>query len=69
MIQDLRGTAFVRRGTPDGWVEIDSTSVDTPGPLDPPVDPYAMEPGASARREAADTQWTGRRAGLSPYPW
>ncbi len=44
-IQDLRGTAFVRRGTPGGWIEIDSTSVDTPGPLNPPVDPYATEPG------------------------
>jgi uncharacterized radical SAM protein YgiQ len=44
-IQDLRGTAFVRRGTPAGWIEIDSTSVDTPGLLNPPVDPYATEMG------------------------
>jgi uncharacterized radical SAM protein YgiQ len=42
-ITDLRGTAFVRRGTPDGWIEIDSTHLDTPGPLNPPVDPYASE--------------------------
>jgi len=40
-ITDLRGTAFVRRGTPEGWTEIDSTTVDEPGPLNPPVDPYA----------------------------
>ena len=33
-ITDLRGTAFVRKATPEGWVEIDSTTVDTPGPLD-----------------------------------
>ena len=26
-----------------GWIEIDSTASDTPGPLNPPVDPYAME--------------------------
>jgi uncharacterized radical SAM protein YgiQ len=44
-IQDLRGTAFVRRGTPDGWIEIDSTTVDTPGRINPPIDPYAMETG------------------------
>jgi uncharacterized radical SAM protein YgiQ len=43
-ITDLRGTAFVRKSTPDGWVEIDSTTIDEPGPLAPPVDPYAMEP-------------------------
>jgi uncharacterized radical SAM protein YgiQ len=43
-ITDLRGTAFARRATPEGWIEIDSTHLDAPGPLNPPVDPYAMEP-------------------------
>jgi uncharacterized radical SAM protein YgiQ len=42
-ITDLRGTAFVSRGLPADWVEIDSTELDTPGPLAPPVDPYASE--------------------------
>ncbi|MFZ1099522.1 MAG: YgiQ family radical SAM protein, partial [Steroidobacteraceae bacterium] len=41
-ITDLRGTAFVRRGSPENWIEIDSTHLDMPGPLNPPVDPYAM---------------------------
>src|SRR5512134_3018152 len=27
-ITDLRGTAFVRKAVPDGWIEIDSTSID-----------------------------------------
>ncbi|HVN42618.1 MAG TPA: YgiQ family radical SAM protein [Steroidobacteraceae bacterium] len=48
-IQDLRGTAFLRRGVPEGWVEVDSTTVDTPGPLNPPVDPYQREPVTSRR--------------------
>ncbi|HMN46205.1 MAG TPA: YgiQ family radical SAM protein [Povalibacter sp.] len=40
-ITDLRGTAFVRQGgTPEGWTEIDSTSIDEPGRLNPPIDPY-----------------------------
>ena len=43
-ITDLRGTAFVRREPPAGWIEIDSTSIDEPGPLAPPVDPYAFAP-------------------------
>ncbi len=43
-IDDLRGTAFARKATPEGWIEIDSTTLDTPGPLNPPVDPYQMEP-------------------------
>ncbi len=34
-IDDLRGTAFPRKGTPAGWIEIDSTTLDTPGPLEP----------------------------------
>lgn len=48
-INDLRGTAFTRRAIPDGWVEIDSTHLDTPGPLNPPIDPYAMEDNAGTR--------------------
>src|SRR5579871_4615436 len=44
-ITDIRGTAFTRRGLPEGWIEIDSTHLDAPGPLNPPLDPYAMEPG------------------------
>jgi uncharacterized radical SAM protein YgiQ len=50
-ITDLRGTAFARKALPEGWIEIDSTHLDAPGPLNPPVDPYAMEPtstGAAA---------------------
>ena len=42
-ITDLRGTAYLRRGMPPGWVEIDSSELDTPGPLSPPLDPYASE--------------------------
>jgi uncharacterized radical SAM protein YgiQ len=42
-ITDLRGTVFTRRGTPAGWIEIDSTHLDAPGPLNPAVDPYARE--------------------------
>jgi uncharacterized radical SAM protein YgiQ len=52
-IQDLRGTAFVRRGTPAGWIEIDSTEVDTPGPVAAPIDPYALEPGAAGSSATA----------------
>src|SRR6185437_14789591 len=42
-ITDLRGTAFVRKNTPEDWIEIDSAHLDAPGPLNPPIDPYAME--------------------------
>jgi uncharacterized radical SAM protein YgiQ len=51
-ITDLRGTAFARKSTPEGWIEIDSTHLDTPGALNPPVDPYAMEPEIRAANAA-----------------
>jgi uncharacterized radical SAM protein YgiQ len=41
-ITDIRGTAFVRT-VPADWIEIDSTRIDLPGALNPPVDPYATE--------------------------
>ncbi|MGE3464893.1 MAG: YgiQ family radical SAM protein, partial [Pseudomonadales bacterium] len=46
-ITDLRGSVFTRRATPAGWIEIDSTHLDSPGPLNPAVDPYAMTPTAA----------------------
>ncbi len=53
-IADIRGTALLRRDLPADWVEIDSTHLDVPGPLNPPVDPYSMEPmNAQAKNEPA----------------
>ncbi len=48
-IRDLRGTAFAIKQPMPGFSELDSTSLDRPGPLAPPIDPYAME----AERAAA----------------
>ncbi|HSV83442.1 MAG TPA: YgiQ family radical SAM protein [Ramlibacter sp.] len=39
-ITDVRGAAFVRRATPGGWFQVDSTSVDTPGRVEDHVNPY-----------------------------
>ena len=39
-IRDVRGTAFVRTDTPDGWMEMDSTRIDRPGKIDRIVNPY-----------------------------
>jgi len=52
-ITDLRGTVFACRAPPSGWIEIDSTHLDAPGPLNRPVDPYAMTAGASASAACA----------------
>ena len=51
-IRDLRGTAFVRRGPPpEGWTVLDSTRLDTPGPLKLHNDPYEDDPRCEQRAE------------------
>jgi len=39
-ITDVRGTVFVRRDTPTGWKEVDSTRIDRPGKVDKIINPY-----------------------------
>jgi len=41
-MHDIRGTALMRNAVPNGWSEIDSTDIDTPGALIEHIDPYAM---------------------------
>jgi uncharacterized radical SAM protein YgiQ len=47
-LTDLRGTAYLRRSLPADWIEIDSTEVDTPGPVSSPADPYSSGPQAGS---------------------
>ena len=44
-IQDIRGTAFMRKSIPEGWDEIESTKLDRPGKIDKAIDPYEMKMG------------------------
>ena len=69
-IQNIRGTGFLTKSLPPQglvneeapWSEIDSTDVDTPGKVEPMVDPYQMEPemgsGVEAGSGPAQTQST-----------
>jgi uncharacterized radical SAM protein YgiQ len=52
-LTDVRGTAFVRKALPAGWIEIDSAHLDEPGALEPHPDPYAMTPAPAAAPAAA----------------
>jgi uncharacterized radical SAM protein YgiQ len=56
-ITDIRGSVFVRRDSPAGWQEIDSTRIDRPGRMDKVVNPYinpqAMETCERERRNHA----------------
>jgi uncharacterized radical SAM protein YgiQ len=55
-ITDLRGTAFLRNDTPEGWWEIDSTRIDRPGKIDAVVNPYVntQDKACADRREAPE---------------
>ncbi|MFZ1494950.1 MAG: YgiQ family radical SAM protein, partial [Candidatus Competibacter denitrificans] len=43
-IRDVRGTAFISKELPADWLAIDSTEIDTPGPIAAHPDPYAIRP-------------------------
>ena len=56
-ITDVRGTAFMRRDTPEGWMEVDSSEVDQPGRVEDHASPYmtvAEKNGASCESVRAD---------------
>ncbi|MCB1182820.1 YgiQ family radical SAM protein, partial [bacterium] len=53
-LTDIRGTAFMRSEVPGGWIEMDSTEVDTPGALIAHPDPYAMEDETACADGAAN---------------
>ena len=67
-LTDIRGTAFVRRATMTDWIEIDSTHLDTPGALNPPIDPYAMAPTNTATAPANTTTAPASEAGVAIIP-
>ena len=56
-ITDVRGTALIRKDTPEDWLEIDSTRIDRPGRVDSVVNPYLnprqMDDAEKQRRDAA----------------
>ena len=72
-ITDVRGTAFVRRASPEGWFEIDSSSVDAPGRVEAHVNPYMMSSDVAkangstcAKDDAAQTVAARAEAAGSP---
>ncbi|GAB2819967.1 YgiQ family radical SAM protein [Comamonas piscis] len=61
-ITDVRGTSFFRRASEDGWFEVDSSTVDEPGEVEPHINPYmttseqAEAQGQSCAKEDAEKQ-------------
>jgi len=59
-IRDIRGTAFLRRDTPESWWEIDSTRIDRPGRVEAIVSPYTNPQTAACASREPDEEGTGR---------
>ena len=58
-IRDLRGTAYLRDGVPDGWIEMDSTQIERPGPAAREPDPYASQAPCDQTGDKADADADG----------
>jgi len=58
-ITNVRGTAFVRRTSAKGFIEIDSTQIDEPGKIDPPINPYLMPDEQAAAQGESCAKSTG----------
>jgi uncharacterized radical SAM protein YgiQ len=61
-ITDVRGTAFIRRDTPEGWYEVDSTRIDRPGKVDKIINPYVNTQDTQACAiEQEKARWMTRK--------
>ncbi len=60
-INDIRGTAFLRKKIPEGWQEVASTNLDRPGKVETHIDPYEMKMGAGT---SCETDAKKEEAGL-----
>ncbi|MBS7780277.1 YgiQ family radical SAM protein [Acidovorax sp. CCYZU-2555] len=67
-ITDVRGTAFVRRASEDGWFEIDSTTVDEPGRIEVHINPYQTTSEQAAAQGSSCSKEDGEAAAASAIP-
>ena len=67
-ITDIRGTAYLRKGMPEGWDEVESTNLDRPGNIDKHVDPYEMKMGKADASCATDANGDDSNATKDPLP-
>ena len=65
-MRDIRGTALLGSAADDGWTEIDSTHLDTPGPVEPASGPVRDGARDCGRSEARRGTGRARRALHAP---
>ena len=65
-LTDIRGTAVLRRATPAGWTELDSTRIDWPKDIDSLPDPYEYGASACDKKEGANAASAANAGGVIP---
>ena len=65
-ITDVRGTAFIQQGKPEGWFQIDSSSVDMPGRVEEHINPYMTTQEQAQAQGATCTKEETGHPGLEP---
>jgi len=59
-ITDIRGTAFLRKDTPEGYIEIDSSRIDRPGRIESRINPYInTQEITDCEKERRNNAWLG----------
>ncbi len=53
-LTNIRGTAFMSKASPEGWIEIDSSSIDEPGEIQPHKNPYEFNETPASCSEKAN---------------
>ncbi len=65
-ITDVRGTAYVCRSSPEGWFEIDSSEVDTPGHVEEHINPYQTTSEQAAAQGQSCSKEEGGETAVMP---
>src|SRR5690606_11271675 len=63
-LDNIRGTAIIRKSPPAGWTEIDSTRVDWPGNIDKLPNPYEYQHNSKSVVDAAQADINNSQIGL-----
>ncbi len=59
-LTDIRGTSFMCKSVPEGWLEIDSSTVDEPGTVQPHKNPYEQTQTAATCNDKAAEMVAGK---------
>ncbi len=63
-LDNIRGTAVIKKEAPAGWTEIDSTRIDWPGNIDKLPNPYEYQHNSKSVVDAAQTDVNNSQVGL-----